>query len=206
MKNKIELSIINPNLLSLSKYQFNLLVILPVAILMFVSCQTKTNDFIIKNKQVGKLTDTTTVAQMKQLYKNDSIYKKTPGKTAFEPFDEYHLVDKKSKKELLVIIPKKMNEEQSLLKRIEIKSPLFKTEKGVGLASSFGDFKKHHKIGHIDQTFKYIVVFIDDLNATISLSKDVLPLNAQHNPAIKIDATLIPDKAEIKDFIVFLNE
>ena len=183
-----------------------LLVIFAFALLLIVSCQSKNNDFVIKYKQVGKLTDSTTVAQMKQLYKNDSIYKKTPGKTAFEPFDEYHIIDKASKKELLIVIPQKMNDEQSVLKRIEIKSPVFKTEKGVGLASNFGDFKKFHKIGHIDKTFKYIVVFIDDLNATISLSKDVLPLNIRQNPTIKIEPAIVPDKAKIKDFIVFLNE
>jgi len=175
-------------------------------ILLVASCQTKNNDFVIKNKQVGKLTDTTTIAQMKQLYQNDSIVKKTEGQSAFEPYDEYRIMDKKTKEVLLVVIPKKMNDEQSLIKEVDIKSPKFKTEKGVGLDADFGSFKQHHKIGRVDETFKYIVVFIDDLNATIDMPKDVMPLNAQNNTAIKIDETLIPDHAKIKDFIVFLNE
>ncbi len=175
-------------------------------ILLIVSCQTKSNDFIIKKNQVGKLTDTTTVARMKQLYQNDSIVKLTHGESAFEPYDEYVIIDKNTKKALLVVVPQKMNDEQSPLKHVEIKSAEFKTEKGVGLDSNFGQLKKQHKIGRIDETLKYIVVFIDDLNATVSIPKDVIPLNAQHNATIKIDETLIPDNAKIKDFIVFLNE
>ena len=187
-------------------FQLKLLVTLTFALLLIASCQTKNNDFVVKNKQVGKLTDTTTVALMKRLYQNDSIVKKTHGETAFEPYDEYAIIDKKTKEILMLVVPQKVNDEQSLLKHIEIKSTQFKTEKGIGLSSSFGDFKKQHKVGHIDETFKYIVVFIDDLNATINIPKDVLPLNAQHNSRIKIDETLIPDSAQIKDFIVFLNE
>ena len=175
-------------------------------ILLIASCQTKNNDFVIRNKQVGKLTDTTTIAQMKQLYQNDSIVKKTEKKTAFKPYDEYRIIDKKTKEVLLVVIPKKMNDEQSLIKEVDIKSPKFKTEKGVGLNADFGSFKQHHTIGRVDETFKYVVVFIDDLNATIDMPKDVIPLNAQNNTAIKIDETLIPDNAKIKDFVVFFNE
>jgi len=172
----------------------------------FTACQTKTNDYLITNKQVGKLTDSTTVAQMKELYQNDSIVKTTQGQSAFEPFDEYTIIDKKDKEVLMVVVPQKMNDEQSVLKQINIKSPKFKTVNGVGIDSDFGSIKKNHKIGRIDETFKYIVVFIDDLNATIDMSKDVIPLNARNDSSIKIDETLIPDHSKIKDFVVFLNE
>ena len=173
---------------------------------LIAACQKEENQFVIKNKQVGKLTDTTTVAQMKELYKQDSIVKNTEGQSAFEPYDEYTIYDKNTKQALLVVVPVKVNEENSKLKQVEIKSDLFKTDKGVNLASDFGTFKKNHKVGKIDETFKYIVVFIDDLNATIDLTKDVIPLNARNDSSIKIDETLIPDQAKIKHFVVFLNE
>ncbi len=173
---------------------------------IITSCQTQNNDFIIKNRQVGKLTDSTTVAQMKQLYQNDSIVKKTQGNAAFDPYDEYTIIDRKSKSVLMVVIPKKINDETSILKQVDIKSPKFQTEKGVNLNATFGDFKAKHKIGRIDETFKHIVVFIDDLNATIDLDKDVIPLNARNDSSIKIDETLIPDHSKIKDFVVFLND
>jgi len=180
--------------------------IILILLIFLVSCQTENNNFIIKNKQVGHITDTTTVAQMKVLYKNDSIAKNSHGETAFEPFDEYQIIDKITGETLLVVIPKKVNDEQSKIKQVEIKSSLFKTENGVNLNSDFGTFKTNHKIGRIDETFKYIVVFIDDLNATIDMTKDVLPLNARNDSRISIDETLIPDHAKINHFVVFFNE
>ncbi len=170
------------------------------------ACQNKTDNYTIKNKQIGQITDTTTVAQLKKLYQNDSIVKNTEGQSAFEPYDEYLVYDKKTKKILFTAIPKKINDENSVLKQIEIKSPLFKTEKGVNINSDFGTFKTRHQIGRIEETFKYIVVFIDDLNATIDMSKEVLPLNARNDSSIKIDETLIPDHSKIKHFVIFLNE
>jgi len=181
-------------------------ILLLLGFVLFTACQTKTDEFIIKNKQVGELTDSTTVAQMKKIFEKDSIIKKTHGQSAFEPYDEYIIVDKKNKEALLAVIPQKTNDEQAILKEIDILSPRYKTEKGVGLASDFGTFKKQHKIGRIDETFKYIVIFIDDLNATIALSKDVLPLNAQNDRRIKVDETLIPEQAPVKKFTIFLNE
>ena len=125
----------------LSTFTFQLLITFTL-LLLIASCQTKTNDFIIKNKQVGKLTDSTTVAQMKQLYINDSIVKDTYAESAFDPYEEYTIFDKKTKKALLAVVPKKIEDEQSLIKRIEIMSPEFKTGQGVGLLSNFGDIKK----------------------------------------------------------------
>ena len=181
------------------------IILLAIAII-FSSCQTKPNNFVIKNKQVGLLTDSTTIASMKKLYKNDSIVKDTEGQSAFEAYDEYTIIDKTTKKPLMVVVPVKVNDEQSLIKRIEIRNDKFTTEKGVKLSSNFGAIAKQHKLGRIDETFKYIVVYIDDLNATIDMTKDVLPLNSRNDASIKIDKTLIPDNAKIKHFVMFLNE
>jgi len=184
----------------------NKYIILLAITIIFSSCETKTNDFIIKNKQVGKLTDSTTIASMKKLYANDSIIKNTEGQSAFEAYDEYTIIDKKTKNPLLLVVPVKQKDENSKIKRIEILSGQFKTDKGVSLSSSFGDFNTHHKLGRLDETFKYIVVFIDDLNATIDMTKDVIPLNSRNDSSIKIDKTMIPDNSKIKHFVVFLNE
>ena len=174
--------------------------------LIFASCQNQNNDFVIRNKQVGKITDTTTVAQMKELYKSDSIVKKTEGESAFNAYDEYTIIDKNTKKVLLVVTPQRINDNTSKISRVDIKSDLFKTQKGTNLHSNFGNFKKNQQIGKIEETFKYLLIFIDDLNATIDMSKDVLPLNARNDSSIKVDQTMIPDDAKIKHFVVFINE
>ncbi len=182
------------------------LTLIVALIIIFASCQNQNNDYIIKNKQVGKITDTTTVAQMKDLYKNDSIVKKTEGESAFNAYDEYTIIDKKTNNVLLLVTPQRINDETSKISRVDVKSDLFKTQKGTNLHSDFGTFKKNHKIGKIEETFKYLLIFVDDLNATIDMSKDVLPLNARNDSSIKVDETMIPDDAKIKHFVVFLNE
>jgi len=173
---------------------------------VFASCQNQNNDFVLKNKQVGKITDTTTIAQMKELYKNDSIVKKTEGESAFNAYDEYTIIDKNTKKALMVVSPQRINDETSKISRVDIKSDLFKTKNGISLHSNFGAFKKNQKIGEIEETFKYLLIYIDDLNATIDMSKDVLPLNARNDSSIKVDQTMIPDDANIKHFVIFMNE
>ena len=182
------------------------ILILLLGFALFTACQTKSDEFVIKNKQVGKLTDSTTVAQMKVIYQNDSIVKNTEGQSAFEPYDEYSIIDKKSNKTLLVVVPVKTGDDSSLIKYIEIKSELFHTDKGINLQSNFGEISKQQKIGKVDQSFKYIVVYLDDLNATVNLPKDVLPLSVRNDRSIKMEATLIPDSAKLKSFVVFLNE
>ena len=176
------------------------------AIIAFTSCEKKSKDFIIAKKQVGKITDSTTVAQMKEWYKTDSIVKNTEGQGAFEPYDEYKIIDKKDKKLLMIVVPVKTGDEASLIKYVEIKSDRFHTDKGVSIASDFGTLNKNHKLGKIDESLKNIVIYVDDLNATVNMRKDVLPLNVRNDASIKIEATLIPDNAKIKDFVVFMNE
>ena len=175
-------------------------------ILAIGACSQKEDKFVIANKQVGKITDSTRVKDLKTLFKNDSIIKKTEGEGAFEPYDEYLIYDKKQNKAILTVIPVKAGDENSKIRQVEILDNKFHTNKGINLKSTFGELKKMHKIGKIDKSFKYIVVFIDDLNATVDINKTELPLNAQNNRSIKIDETIIPDKAGFKHFVVFINE
>ncbi len=185
------------------KQKISILVILTLAIL---SCTQKNTDFLISKKQVGKITDSTKVKDLKALFKNDSLIKNTEGQSAFEAYDEYTLYDKKTKKPVLIIVPTKPNDDNSLIKTVEIINDKFKTDKGISINSNFKDFKQSHKVGKVDESFKYLVVYIDDLNATVDIKKSELPLEAQNNPSIKVDATIIPENAKIKHFIVFIND
>jgi len=170
------------------------------------SCGKKDNKFTIGKKQVGKILDSTKISELKNIFKQDSIIKKTEGEGAFESYDEITVINKNTKKPLLIIIPKKSGKTESLIQQVEIMSPLYKTKNNIGLNSKFIDIKKYHKIGKIEKTFKYLVVYLDDLDATMDFNKNVLPLNAQNNPGITIDATMIPDNAKPKHFVLFFNE
>ncbi len=180
--------------------------ILLFSFLLIGACTQKENQYIIKNKQVGKINDSTKVSQLEQIFSNDSIVKNTEGVSAFESYDEFVVFDKNSNEPLLLIIPEETNNPESLIKQVEILDPRYKTQKGININSSYGEINKAHKIKKIETSLNYIVVYIDDLNAIVDIKKSELPLRLQNNPGLKIDKTMIPDKAKIKHFIVFINE
>ncbi len=177
-----------------------------LSILLIGACKHKDNEFLISKKQVGKINDSTRVKELAKIFSNDSIVKNSEGESAFESYDEYLIIDKKSKKPLLLIIPQETNQPESLIKQVEILSPLYHTDKGISIDSDFGAINKTHKIGKVDTSLNYIVLYLDDLNAIVDIRKSELPLRLQNNPGLKIDQTMIPEKAKIKHFIVFINE
>ncbi len=180
--------------------------LLLLSFLLMGACTKKDKQYIIDKKQVGKITDSTKVKNLSAIFSRDSIVKNTEGESAFEAYDEYTVFDKKTKKPLLLIIPKETNNPESLIKQVEILNPKYNTTKGININSSFGQIKKAHKIGNLETSLNYIVVYLDDLNAIIDIRKTELPLSLQNNPSLKIDKTMIPEKAKLKHFIVFINE
>lgn len=174
--------------------------------MLMQSCQGTKGDFIISKNKVGKLTDSTKIYQMKQLYKSDSIVENMQNASAFGVYEEYTVYDKQTRKPLLTVVPVKINDSASLIKTIEIRSDIFKTAKGICLSSEFEKIQSNTKINKVEETFKYIVLYLDEFNATIDIDKDVLPLSAQHNRSVKVDETLIPNDAKMSHFIVFMNE
>jgi hypothetical protein len=177
-----------------------------VALFFIGACANKEKTYLINKKQVGKITTETKVKDLNKIFAKDSIVKNTEGESAFESYDEYTVFDKKTKEPLLLIIPNKTKDENALIKQVEILSPKYNTYKGINLQSSFGQIKKAHKIGNVETSLNYIVLYLDDLNAIIDIRKSELPLQLQNNPGLKIDQTMIPDKAKVKHFIVFINE
>jgi len=180
--------------------------LLVFSILLIGACTNKNKQYIIDKNQVGPITDSTKVKNLNSIFPTDSIVKNTEGESAFETYDEYTLFDKKTKKPLLLIIPQQTNNPESVIKQVEILNPRYKTEKGININSTYAEVKKAHKIGHLETSLNYIVLYLDDLNAIIDIRKSELPLRLQNNPGLKIDKTMIPEKAKMKHFIVFIND
>ena len=180
--------------------------LLILSLLFIGACSKENKKYLIGKKEVGQITDTTKVKDLEKIFIHDSIVKNTEGDSAFEVYDEYTVFDKKTKKPLLLIIPQETNNPNSLIKQVEILSQRFKTRKGTGIHSTFGEIQKAHHIGKVETSLNYIVLYLDDLNAIIDIRKSELPLRLQNNPGLKVDETMIPDKAKMKHFIVFINE
>lgn len=167
---------------------------------LLISCQseTKKDPFLLSADHVGFLTKKIQIRQLDSIYANDSIVKEQ-GNGAFNNTNQIHIYDKKGN-ELLTLDPVQNFDSTSTIGNIEIIDKRFKTAKGLNTASTFKDIQKNYKISRIENTLRTAVIFIDEINAYVSIDKKELSGDAVYNTDVKIEPTQIPDDAKIKHF------
>ena len=173
--------------------------------LLLFSCSSD-EKFEIKKGKVGYLTPKTSIIELDQIFKNDSIVKNLSegslGDNYFQDDDEYKIYEKGGK-HLLTIIPKEQLDSTSTIKSVQIFDERFKTETGVNLSSTFSEINLNNNINKIESTFSSATLFIDELNATISIDKEELGLKAFSNQKVRKEQ--IPDLAKMKSFTIWFN-
>lgn len=181
------------------------LVFLFIISIVFVSCNSSVK-YKIKKGQVGHLTQKTTIMELKEIFKNDSIVSNLSegslGDAYFQDDDEYMIFDTEGK-HLLTIVPKEQLDSTSTIKSIQIFDERFKTESGLNLKSTFSEINVSNNIDKIESTFSSATLFIDELNATISIDKQELGLQAFSNQKVRKEQ--IPDLAKMKSFTIWFN-
>ena len=168
--------------------------------LIFTSCSTeeKTDPFAITKTNIGLLTKEVQVKQLDSIFANDSIVKKSRNQ-GFSAGSEIYVYDKKGN-ELLLLDPIQSFDSTSTIANIEIKDPRFKTLKGLNSESTFKDINENYKISRIENTLKTAVIFIDEINAYVTIDKEAISGTARYNTDVKIEPSQIPDDAKIKHF------
>ncbi|MEQ6122785.1 hypothetical protein AAON49_01125 [Pseudotenacibaculum sp. MALMAid0570] len=183
----------------------NVFLVFVISLALFFSCDNS-KKFQIKKGQVGLLTTKTTVQDLNHIFKNDSIVKNLSegslGDRFFQDDDEY-LVYEKGGKHLLTIVPKEQLDSTSTIKSVQIFDKRFKTEKGLNLNSTFAEVNMNNNIDKIESTLASATLFIDELNATISIDKEELGLKAFSNQQVTKEQ--IPDLAKMKSFTIWFN-
>jgi hypothetical protein len=185
----------------------NILSILLVS-LLFVQC-TKENRYLIEKGKVGYLSKETTVLELNTIFESDSIVSNLPsnnsnnGEKLFTVGDdEYEIFSIKGEK-LLQISPVAHNDSLSKIKSIQIFDRNYKTDKGISLQSTFKDINENYLVNKVETTLTSATLFIDELNATISIDKKDLGLSSFSRDEVSIDQ--IPDIAKIKYFTIWFN-
>jgi hypothetical protein len=181
---------------------------LPLIVIVFlvliVSCN-KGDDFNIEKGKVGKVSALTTINDLQTIFKNDSIVKNLSegalGDNYFQDDDEY-LIFEKGGNLLLTIIPKEQLDSTSTIKSIEIHDIRFKTQNGISLNSNFSEINATN-ILRPESTLQSVTLFLDELNATITIDKDELGIKDFITQKISLEQ--IPDLAKVKSFIVWFN-
>ena len=173
--------------------------------LLIVSCGDA-GKFKIEKGKVGHLTPKTTIQELNDIFKKDSIVKNLSegalGDNYFQDDDEY-LVFEKGGKHLLTIIPKEQLDSVSTIKSVEIHDARYTTETEININSSFSQINVNNNINRIETTLTSATLFIDDLNTTIAIDKEELGLRDFTNQKVTLEQ--IPDLAKMKSFIVWFN-
>lgn len=181
------------------------IVFLFILSILIASCSNSAK-YTIKKGQVGHVNQKTVIFDLKEIFKNDSIVSNLSegalGDKYFQDDDEYMVYDKEGN-HLLTIVPKEQLDSTSTIKSIQIFDERFKTESGINLRSTFSDINASNNINKIESTFSSATLFIDELNATISIDKEELGLKAFSNQQVRKDQ--IPDLAKMKSFTIWFN-
>lgn len=186
--------------------QKNLLQILVITFsILLVSCGDG-GKFTIEKGKVGLLHSETTIKELDQIFKNDSIVKNLSegalGDDYFQDDDEY-LIYEKGGNHLLTIIPKQQLDPTSTIKSIEIFDARYKTETGININANFSQINANSNINRVESTFSTATLFINDYNITAAIDKEELGLRDFSTQKVTIEQ--IPDLAKMKSLIVWFN-
>lgn len=184
----------------------NLINPLIIALISITFVQCGNNKFEVAKGKVGELTPKTTMQELDNLFKKDSIVKVlsegAKGSDYFQDDDEYKIYEKGGK-HLLTITPKEQLDSTSTIKSIQIFDNRYKTETGLNIDSNFQQIQNNNTINKVETSFSSATLFIDDLNATIAIDKEQLGLKDFSLQKISVDQ--IPDLAKPKSFIIWFN-
>jgi hypothetical protein len=179
-------------------------VIATVFLVLIIGCD-KSDNFKIEKGKVGKITTLTKMNELETIFKNDSIVKNLSegalGDTYFQDDDEY-LIFEKGGTLLLTVVPKEQLDDSSTIKSIEIHDNRFKTKNGISLESNFSEINASNSL-RPESTLQSVTLFLDDLNATITIDKDELGIKDFITQKISLEQ--IPDLAKIKSFIIWFD-
>jgi len=182
----------------------NVLFIFAIALLI-IGCNDSAK-YQIKKGKVGHLTSKTTIQELDKIFKNDSIVSNLSegslGNSSFQDDDEY-LIYEKGGPHLLTIVPKEQLDSTSTIKSVQIFDKRFKTETGLNITSTFSEINASNNIDKVESTFSSATLFIDELNATISIDKEELGLKAFSSQQVRKEQ--IPDLAKMKSFTIWFN-
>ncbi len=172
--------------------------------LLLSSCGKDQDPFLIQKHNIGNLTDSTQIKDLKSIFENDSVANYI-GKDEFtRNINTIEIFDKDGTS-LLSISPQISADSTSVVNSVRILDSRYKTEKGISIMSSFKDIQNAYEISKIDNLINSIVVSVKEINASFTIDKKELPSNLRFDRSISIEASQIPDNAKVKYFFIHWN-
>lgn len=172
--------------------------------LLVTSCGKDQDPFLIQNQNIGSLTDSTQVKDLKSVFENYSIANYTGNNEFTRNINNIDIFDKAGAA-LLSVSPAKRADSTAVISSVRILDPRYKTKKGISTSSTFKDIQSAYTISKIDNLINSIVVSVKEINASFTIDKKELPSNLRFDRSISIEASQIPDTAKVKYFFIHWN-
>ncbi len=172
--------------------------------ILLTSCGKDQDPFLIQKHNIGNLTDSTQVKDLKTVFEKDSVADYI-GKDEFTRNINTIEVYDKDGSALLSVSPQKRADSTAVINSVRILDSRYKTEKGISTMSTFKDIQNAYEISKIDNLINSIVVSVKEINASFTIDKKELPSNLRFDRSITIEASQIPDNAKVKYFFIHWN-
>jgi len=159
----------------------------------------KDNSFLVAQDQVGFITDSTQVKDLKIIFKKDSI-------VSFEEDDSFiggiNFIDiyERNGNPLLSIYPTDSHDSTATIDFVILKDSRYKTKKGISNLSTYNDIKKAYTISKIDNLMDVIEIKVNEIDASFIIDKKELVTNFDFGK--KIDSTQISDTTKVSRFVI----
>lgn len=166
--------------------------------LIFVSCQTqesKNDPFLVTKNSVGQLKKTTEMRELDSIYSQDSIVSNSDEMLIEN--NQISILDTDGH-QLLILDPVTAFDSTSTVASVQLKDKRFKTDKGLGVNSTFKTVSKNYKIKRIENTLSNAVIFLKNHNIYLAIEKENISGDGKFDTGSKIEPTQIPDDAPIK--------
>lgn len=180
------------------------LIYIAIVSLLLTSCGENQDPFLIQKHNIGSLTDSTQVKDLKSIFEKDSVANYDGTDEFTRNFNNIEIFDKDGKA-LLSLSPERKGDSTAVVTSVRILDARYKTEKGISTASSFKEIEDAYTISKIDNLINSIVISVKEIDASFTIDKKELPSNLRFDRSIAIEASQIPNNAKVKYFFVHWN-
>jgi len=186
--------------------------ILKTIVILFISvlfAQCTDTTFLIEKNRVGKVSNKNVISDIETLFANDSVVKHLSEgamggeDTKYLQDEDEYLIYSKDGKHLLTIVPSVQHDSTSKIKYVEVIDSQFKTQKNLSLLTPFKEINSKYMIDKVETSLSSAILYIDELNTTISMSKKDIGINPFDRNKVVLEQ--IPDMTKIDHFTVWFD-
>ena len=174
--------------------------ILAILMVIMTSCKKEVDTtFLITETSIGMLNKRSLARDIEVIYHQDSIVKDTVALRFGNGAKKIQIFEKGGS-HLLTLTPS--SDSIPTIENVNIVDPRFKTEKGIGITSTFKDIKEKYTIKKILTSLTNVIVFVKGSNVYFTIDKKELPPNIRYDSSVKVEEVQIPDDAKLKYFMM----